>query len=176
MKIHIRTETSNDYSTVFNLVGKAFANEPYSDQQEQFLVERLRKSNAFIPELSLVAEVDKQIVGFILLTKIQIKNTTQSTEALALAPVAVLPNFQGQGIGGQLIEFAHQKAKALGFKIIVLVGHEHYYPRFGYKQTEKYGIHLPFEVPAPNAMILALEDGVLDDVNGMVVYAKAFFE
>lgn len=176
MKIYIRKEMPKDYPMVFELVAKAFASMPYSDHREQFLVERLRKSEAFIPELSLVAEVNGEIVGFILLTKIYIKNEHQSFEALALAPVAVLPNLQGKGIGRQLIEFAHKRAKALGFKIIVLVGHEDYYPRFGYQLTQNYRIQFPFEVPAPNAMILALESGALNNVNGMIEYDKAFFE
>ena len=176
MKINIRTETEKDYNAIFDLIKQAFETEPHSDHSEQFLVERLRKSDAFIPELSLVAEYENQVVGFILLTKIYIKNETQVFEALALAPVAVLPAFQGKSIGRQLIKYAHEKAKILGFKIIILVGHEHYYPRFGYELTSKYDIRLPFEVPKPNAMVLALETNALNNVNGMVEYATAFFE
>src|SRR3546814_4458689 len=112
---------------VFYVIEKAFENEGHSDHREQFLVERLRKSTAFVPELALVAELDGAVVGYILFTKIQIVNAHKRTTSLALAPVAVLPAHQGKGIGGQLINSAHEKAKDLGFGSVVLLGHENYY-------------------------------------------------
>ena len=74
IKIKIRQENSADFKAVFKLIKSAFKSEQISDHKEQFLVERLRKSNAFIPELSLIAELDNKIVGHILLTKLKIKN------------------------------------------------------------------------------------------------------
>jgi len=94
MKISIRQETVADYPIVFNLVEKAFRKEILSDKKEQFLVERLRKSDGFIPELSLVAEVNREVVGYILLSKISIETDIESITSLALAPVAVFPSFQ----------------------------------------------------------------------------------
>ena len=70
--MNIRKEESGDYKEVFDLIENAFENEEYSDRKEQFLVERLRRSEAFVPQLSLVAEVDGQLVGYILMTKIKI--------------------------------------------------------------------------------------------------------
>lgn len=106
----------------------------HSDHQEQFLVERLRKSDAFIPELSLVAEDEKgTIAGHILLTKLSIENDSETYESLALAPVSVKPEFQNQGIGGQLIREGHRVAQRLGYQSVILIGHENYYPKFGYK-------------------------------------------
>lgn len=94
-KMNIRKEESKDYKEVFNLIENAFKNEEYTDHKEQFLVERLRNSELFVPELSLVAEIDGQIVGYILLTKIKIINDNlQETASLALAPVAVLKNIK----------------------------------------------------------------------------------
>ena len=116
-----------------------------SDHKEQFLVQRLRKSDAFIPELSLIAENENKIVGHILLTKLKIKNGQKKFDSLALAPVSVLPEYQGNGIGGMLIKEAHKKAKELGYQSVILLGHEKYYPKFGYKQADKFGIELPFE-------------------------------
>ncbi|MEZ4885384.1 MAG: N-acetyltransferase [Chitinophagales bacterium] len=176
MNILIRQENPADYQAVFEVVEAAFRNEVISDQTEQFLVERLRKSDAFVPELSIVAELDGEIVGHILLTKIKITNEVESFDSLALAPVSVVPNFQNKGIGGQLIREAHQRAKNLGFKSIVLLGHENYYPRFGYEWISKYGIELPFNAPQQNCMVMELVEDGLKGVNGMVVYDKAFFE
>ncbi len=140
MDITIRKENPEDYIAVFDLIKKAFELERISDHKEHLLVERLRNSKAFIPELSIVAETKGKIVGHILLTKLKIKNDQSEFDSLALAPVSVLPEYQNKGIGGRLITKAHNKAKALGYKSIVLLGHENYYPRFGYKRADNYGI------------------------------------
>lgn len=174
--MRIRQENNHDFEAVFNLIQKAFQSEPFSDHKEQFLVERLRKSDAFIPELSMVAEIDGKVVGHILLTKLKIKNETNEFESLALAPISVMPEFQGKGIGKELIISSHTKAKELGYKSIVLLGHEKYYPKFGYKQADKYGIELPFEVPKENCMVIALTEKGLHGVNGLVEYPKEFGE
>lgn len=176
MNIKIRQEELKDYKVVFNLIEKAFKKEKLSDHKEQFLVERLRKSKAFVPELSLVAEVDDVVIGHILLTKIEIKNDNESFESLALAPVSVLPEYQGKGIGGKLIKQAHKIAATLEFTSVVLLGHEKYYPRFGYQQASNFGITLPFEVPDENCMVIALKENSLNGVSGMVIYPKEFFE
>ncbi len=112
MTITIRQEEPTDYKAVFKIVEKAFEKELLSDHQEQYLVERLRTSNAFIPELSLVAEYDNKVVGHILLTKIKINSGQDKFESLALAPVSVLPNYQRKGIVGMLIEKVHKKQKS----------------------------------------------------------------
>lgn len=176
MNITIRQEEPKDYKLVEAIIEAAFKTEVFSDQSEHFLVARLRKSTAFIPELSLVAVLNGEIVGHILLTKIKINNDTQSFNSLALAPVSVHPNYQKKGIGGQLIKASHQIAKELGFQSIVLLGHEDYYPRFGYEMTSKYSIKLPFEAPEVNCMILELVENGLKDVSGVVEYNKAFYE
>jgi len=174
IEIIIRQEKAEDFKAVFDLIKSAFQNEPLSDGTEQFLAERLRKSSAFIPELSLVAVMGNKIVGHILLTKVKIRNSKNVFESLALAPVSVLPEFQGKRIGGRLIEQAHQIARELGYQSIVLLGHEKYYPRFGYKQANSYGIQLPFDVPAENCMAIELISGGLNGVSGMVEYPKEF--
>lgn len=177
MELKIRQEEENDFKAVFHLIENAFEKERYSDHKEQFLVERLRQSDAYIPELALVAEQDGRIVGYLLLTKIKIKDEDgKEAESLALAPVAVLQDFQGKGIGGQLIRNAHEKAREMGFGSIVLLGHEQYYPRFGYELTSKYGIRLPFDVPPENCMVIELVKGTLQNIEGVVEYPKAFFE
>lgn len=176
MEVKLRQENENDYKSVFQLIEKAFEKEEYSDHKEQFLVERLRKSEAFIPELSIVAEVEKKIVGHILFTKLEIKNESQSFQSLALAPVSVLPEFQGKGIGSKLILYGHELAKELGYKSVILLGHQDYYPRFGYELCEKYNIKMPFDVPAENCMVISLTENGLSGISGNVVYPSTFFE
>lgn len=171
----VRKEEEKDYNQVFKLIEKAFENEEYSDHREQFLVERLRSSDSFVPELSLVFEMNELIVGYILLTKIKINHSDFFYNSLALAPVAVLPSYQGNGIGGNLIEFAHKKAKELGFESIVLLGHPTYYPKFGYRKASDFDIQLPFDVSDENCMAIELIEEALKNVNGMVEYPKEFY-
>ena len=175
-KLVIRKELVQDQEAVFLLVKEAFLNDFNSDHKEQFLVERLRKSVNFIPELSLVAILEEQVVGYILLTKAHIKSGNEIHETLALAPLAVLPDQQARGIGSELMKYAHQKALELGYNSIVLIGHQDYYPKFGYQQAHKYGISFPFDVPKMNCFAVELKKGGLDGVQGEVVYAQEFFE
>jgi predicted N-acetyltransferase YhbS len=93
MNVTIRQESESDYKAVFDLIEKAFESEQMSDHKEQFLVEQLRESNAFVPELSMVAEIENKIAGHILLTKLKIKNDQNEFDSLALAPVSVLPEY-----------------------------------------------------------------------------------
>jgi predicted N-acetyltransferase YhbS len=176
MEIVIRQEEPADYPAVFDLIEAAFQFEPMSDHREQYLVERLRQSSAFLPELSLLAEHDGEIIGHILLTKITIQNAEESDQSLALAPVSVLPQYQRKGVGGRLIGEAHRRAKSLGFQSVVLLGHQNYYPRFGYEPASKYGIKLSFDVPEENYMVIELTPGGLAGVKGIVKYPNEFFE
>lgn len=175
MKIQIRPETPADYSEVFQIVEAAFRGQKFSDQTEHLIVERLRQSTAYIPELSLVAEGEGKLLGHILISKVEVAGEEESFPALSLAPVSVLPQYQNQGIGGQLINAAHRSAKALGYLAIVLIGHATYYPRFGYEKASKYGISFPFDSPDINCMICELQENALQNIQGEVVYPKAFF-
>lgn len=167
--LEIRQENKNDYEQVYNVVKTAFENAEHSDGNEQDLVNDLRKSDSFIPELSLVAVKDNKIVGHILFTKIKIGKY----EELALAPLAVLPKYQRQGIGKKLIETGHKIAKKLGYNYSIVLGSEKYYPKFGYTSAIDYGIKAPFEVPNENFMAIKLKDTEVE-IKGTVQYAKEF--
>lgn len=167
----IRPETAADYTTIRQLILTAFKNAPHSDGTEQDLVERLRQSEGFIPELALVAEQKGHIVGYILLTEIHIGNQI----GLALAPLAVLPSHQRQGVGQQLIKTAHITAERLGYRYSLVLGSDDYYPKFGYTQAENYGITAPFDAPARYFMV-NIFGGEKPDLTGTAVYPTAFFE
>ena len=167
--VEIRQENKNDYEEIYNVVKTAFETAEQSDGNEQDLVVRLRKSKAFIPELSLVAVMDNKIVGYILFTKIKIGKQ----EELALAPIAVLPEYQRQGVGSKLIAEGHRIAKKLGYHYSVVLGSENYYPKFGYIPAIQYGIQAPFEVSNENFMAIKLNDTDVE-IKGIVQYAKGF--
>ena len=90
--------------------------------------------------------------------------------------MAVLPEYQNQGIGGQLIKYGLERAKELKFKSVIVLGHEHYYPKFGFVPAEKWNIKPPFEVQKNVFMAIALEEKGLNGVSGTVRYPKEFEE
>jgi len=173
--IIIRKEKSFDHNWVVELTEKAFETLEISDHNEGKLVDKLRKAPTFIEELSLVAELDGQVVGHILFTPIIIDNGRQQFRSLVLAPVSVLPEFQKMGIGGQLISSGHQKAIELGFQSAILIGHPEYYPRFGYKSASTWGIKTHYELPSDDVfMAIELTEGSLSNVSGMVIFPPEF--
>lgn len=166
----IRKEHENDYNQVYKVVKMAFENEVFSDKDEHNLVERLRSSVTFVPELSMVAEIDGKVIGHILFTEITIGGEI----ALALAPLSVMPDYQGLGIGAKLINAGHEVAGSLGYKAVVLLGHEGYYPKFGYVKASLYGIKAPFDVPDENYMVFVIDEYSMEKINGVVEYAPEF--
>ena len=170
MDLEIRQENKDDIKEIYEINTLAFGQE-----NEAKLVDLLRDSDTFVPELSLVATIDNKIVGHILFTKIKIADDKQNEfDSLALAPMAVKPDIQKNGIGGQLIRAGLDKARELNFKSVIVLGHEHYYPKFGFVPTNKWNINSPFEVPTNVFMGLELMEGGLKNVSGTVKYPKEF--
>lgn len=167
----IRQEQKSDSEKVYQVVQKAFEKAERCDGNEQDLVAALRKSAAYVPELSLVAEESGEVVAHILFTKIRIGDQTE----LALAPLSVLPEYQRQGIGTALMAHGHQIAAQMGYGFSVVLGSEEYYPKAGYVSAEQYGIQAPFDVPSKNYIALDLQ-GKPRKLNGTVAYAREFFE
>ncbi len=176
MTIRIRQETERDYSSTEDVIERAFEHAEYSDHTEHLLVANLRRSDVFVPELSLVAEDKGKIVGHIMLTRLIIKDGEEEHESLTLAPVSVLPQHQHKGIGSALIRKSIEIARDLGFRSVIVLGYDTYYPRFGFKPAHLWGIKTPFDVSKEAFMALELMDGSLDQVKGTVVYPKVFYE
>jgi len=124
----IRNETKADETAIFDLTEKAFADMEISSHTEQFIVDALRKAGVLT--VSLVAEVDGQVVGHIAFSPIQISDGSQGW--YGLGPVSVLPEWQNKGVGSALIREGLERLKRLGAKGCCLVGHPEYYPRFGF--------------------------------------------
>ncbi len=166
----IRQEQKGDYQKVYEINKQAFG-----QKDESMLVEKIRYGDSFVPELSLVAEQNGEIVGYILFSKIKIIGEAEY-ESLTLAPMAVLPILQKQGIGGELITTGLAIAKKLGFESVIVLGHKDYYPRFGFKKASLWGIKCPFEVPDEAFMAIELIEDSLKDKTGSVQYPEEFME
>ncbi|MCD7737753.1 MAG: N-acetyltransferase [Lachnospiraceae bacterium] len=165
----IRKEEPEDFRAIYSVIKDAFDNAEHADGNEQDLVNALRQGEAFIPELSLVAEQDDKIVGHIMFTKAEVKNTT----VLALAPLSVLPEYQGMGIGTALIKEGHKIAGKLGFGYSVVLGSNAYYTRTGYEPADMFGIKPPFDVAKENFMAYRLRDDA-PAIQGVLKYAREF--
>ena len=125
--LRVRTESRDDYQIAESIHDIAFGS-----PNESLLVRLLRKSDAFVPELSILAEYDDEIVGHILFTKIHLTENGKNLDCLSLAPVAVLPKFQRRGIGTALIEEGIERGRSLGFSSILVLGDQAYYGKFGF--------------------------------------------
>jgi len=168
--IIIRPEQPTDFPVIDELVRASFATAEHTDGNEYKLVKNLRVGETYIPELALVAVYNKEIIGYIMLTTIKIGESTE----LALAPLAVSPSYQKQGVGSKLITAAHAKAKQLGYHYSIVLGNEKYYPRFGYVQADSRGIIAPFDVPRENFMLCVLQQPS-EKIQGVVQYPCVFF-
>lgn len=169
MNTIIRPEQKIDITAVYELNQSAFGQD-----NEAHLTDMLRQGPGYIPELSLIALQDDLVVGFIMFTKVDILNGDARYETLALAPMAVHPQYQKKGIGARLITQGLQNARDLGFASVIVLGHEHYYPKFGFVPAAKWGIKVPVEVPENVFMAIELVPGSLTNISGVVEYPVAF--
>ena len=124
-----------------------------------------------------MAEADGKIVGLILFSLIIIKSAAgKKKETISLAPMSVRPEFQKQGIGSELIREGLKTCLQLGYDSVIVLGHPEYYPKFGFKQADTWGIKDPFGAPAEAFMALELKEGALEGASGMVEYPEEFNE
>lgn len=143
----------------------------FSSDAEARLVDLLRANDHAI--VSLVAEIEGQVVGHVLFSPITVKDKPAS--GLGLAPVSVLPAFQRRGIGGQLIRAGLDVCRQRGFGFVVLIGHVEYYPRFGFQRASQFG--LGNEYGADDAFqIIELIGGSIPPGGGLVRYGPEFAE
>ncbi len=161
----IRPEEPADFDAITRVNDQAFG-----QPNEGELVCSLRTSKEFIPELSLIAVYNGQVIGHILFTI----STINKHVSLTLAPLAVTPEYQNQGIGSRLIVSSRERARQLGYTSINVVGHPEYYPRFGFRKASQWKLELPFEVPDEVFMALELEKNALYNISGTVVLPAAF--
>jgi putative acetyltransferase len=166
--ITIRPEIAEDYAAVHDVDALAFGREV-----EARLVDALRRLPDFVTELSLVAVEAGRVVGHILFSPMVIE-TQEGAAAMALAVLAVRPEFQNQGVGSQLVRDGLDRCRRLGHKIVIVVGHPEYYPRFGFSPARARGLEAPFPVPDEAFLALELVPGALEGAAGMVRYPPPF--
>ncbi|GAB5519624.1 MAG: N-acetyltransferase [Rhodothermales bacterium] len=162
----IRPETPSDHAAVFALNATAFPTDA-----EARLVDALRKQAS--PIVSLVAEQDGVVVGHILFSPVTLPHHP-SLALMGLAPMAVHPQHQRQGIGGALVKAGLAACREMGAVAVIVLGHPEYYPRFGFVPASRFGIVCPYEVPDEVFLALELTPDVLIDAGGTLQYHAAF--
>ncbi len=167
-EIRARAESPEDVAAVRQVLARAFASDA-----EAKLVDALRGRTE--PQISLVAEHGSDaVIGHVLFSPVAIRSSSGTTKALGLAPLAVLPDFQRQGVGAMLVEAGLSACRAAGEPLVVVLGHASYYPRFGFRPAWDSGLYYASPGPNPAFMVCELEPGALRGRAGEVRYHAAF--
>lgn len=175
MNISIRLEEECDYRNVEHLTREAFWDVYRPGCSEHLIAHKIRKIFAFVKELSYVACDGQTVIGNIIYSKAKIISSSQQEfEALCMGPFAVLPSYQKKGVGGLLMDTSIKKAKALGFKVVVIFGNPKYYQRFGFVNSANYGITTSSGENFDAFMALELSRRALDGVSGRFVADPVF--
>jgi putative acetyltransferase len=168
--ITIRPEKPEDIPSVRIINERAFGQPAEAD-----IVDRLRQN---CPEaLSLVAEDEGYIVGHILFTQVMVETDEKSIQGMGLAPMAVLPERQREGIGSIMVENGLKILQDRSCPFVIVLGHAEYYPRFGFKIASKHGLTSQWDgVPDEAFMVLIFDEITLEGVSGIARYRKEFDE
>lgn len=162
----IRDETRRDHEAVRELNEAAFESDA-----EARLVDALREQAT--PVVSLVAEEDSAIVGHILFSPVTLTDH-ESLGIMGLAPMAVAPSRQRQGIGSSLVRAGLDRCRELGAGAVVVLGHPEFYPRFGFVPSTRFDIGCEYDVPEDVFMVTELKPGFLRGTSGTIRYHPAF--
>ena len=163
MAIEIRHELPDDVAAIRDVNKRAFGQD-----QEGNIVEALRSNGAAL--LSLVADLNSEIVGHIMFSPITVGDVTGA----ALGPMAVLPEQQRSGIGSKLVEAGIRALKDAGYPFIIVLGHANYYPRFGFVPASRLGIGCKWQVSDDVFMVLVLDQAKMAGVSGLAKYRPEF--
>lgn len=169
MKLNLKIfpEIPSDYIAIAQVHTLAFGQD-----NEAKLVDRIRDSDRYIRDLSLVAQINDLVVGHILFSQVDLVGANCSS-VLALAPLAVLPAWQNQGIGSALVSESLKIAEGRSEAFVIVLGHPAFYPKFGFKPASFYGIECSFSVPDEAFMAKPLPHCSEVDL-GTVIYPETF--
>jgi len=167
--LKIRRSLTRDNPEIENIHREAFGEKKGPEIAQ--LVKDLFNDESALPIHSLVAVDNEKIIGHILFTNITITGTTETVSAQILAPLAVLPEAHGKGVGGRLIKDSLHYLKELDVELVFVLGHPGYYPRFGFTPAGGLGYEAPYHIPVKHAdawMVQELCPGIIEKTQGKV--------
>lgn len=189
--MRISKEFPGDREPIRRVIAEAF--DDGGDPEECFeakIVEACRDAERFDPGLSIVARDGRVVVGHALFTPVWVESDEEVSVGsesvgsgsegwevvLALAPIAVAPHRQGEGIGSRLVREGFDRARKRGYRAVVLHGDPEYYGRFGFVPAESRGIENPLDTPSEEFQVAELVSGGLDGIDGPIRYLEPFRE
>ena len=174
MKLQVRKALESDKQAISDVVIAAFGE--VQGQEIADLIADLLADSSSQTLLSLVVTTDDNVVGHILFTNARIKHCQRMVSSVILAPLSVHPEYQNQGIGGQLIKQGLKQLKAMGVELVFVLGHPGYYPKYGFSAAGIKGFDAPYPISPENSgawMVQELHPGVVGHVSGLVMCADA---
>jgi len=167
----IRSTTASDLKDVLRINEQAFGQD-----DEARLVEAMLRDPSAEPRVSLMALDEDDPVGFILFSAARLDGPESPASAAILAPLAVVPEAQKQGIGGRLIRAGLDDLAEAGIGLVFVLGHPDYYPRHGFEPAGQYGLRAPYPIAPEHEgawMVQALKPGLIGTLQGTVTCCKA---
>ncbi|MGP1387450.1 MAG: GNAT family N-acetyltransferase [Thainema sp.] len=173
MKFQVREAHQSDQQAITQVVIAAFG-DGQGPEIADLITDLLGDPSAY-PLVSLVATIDDRVVGHILFTNTTIKQAQRAVSSAILAPLAVHPDHQNQGIGGQLIQAGLKQLQSAGTELVFVLGYPDYYPKYGFSPAGVKGFDAPHPIPPEHAdawMVQELRPGILGQVSGQVMCAN----
>ena len=168
--IEIRKEEQKDYDKIRIVNDQAFG-----QPDEGRIVDKLRESCKEI--VSLVAVSDNEIVGHIFFSPVTIETQTGFVKGMGLAPMAVLPEFQNRGVGSMLVNEGVRIIENMSCPFVIVLGHETYYPRFGFERASKFGLKCQWDgMPDDAFMVMIIDESAMKGISGIAKYRDEFNE
>ena len=166
--VEIRSETANDHAAIRAVNESAFGTPAEAD-----LVDKLRQLTN--PIISLVAIAQDEVVGHILLSPVTIVGHPKKN-IMGLGPMGVKPDHQRRGVGAALVREGLKQVAEVDAGAVVVLGHNTYYPRFGFRPAHQFGIRCEFDVPPEAFMAIELRPDYLKNTSGIAKYHAVFQE
>ena len=168
--ISIREEKTGDIPAIRALNERAFGG-----RAEANVVDKLRQTCDGL--LSLVAVDGGNIIGYILFSPATVESEHGAICGMGLAPVAVIPERQCQGVGSALVRHGLARLRERDCPFVIVLGHPKYYPRFGFEPASRYGLKSQWDgVPDEAFMVIVFDQGTMKGVHGVARYRDEFDE
>jgi len=177
MTLQIREALQSDVAAILDTINRAFGGK--KGREIGALVSALLSDRTASPVISMVAEIDRQVVGHILFSCVRVDGARRDIQATILAPLCVAPEHQRKGVGRALIQRGLNASAHGGCDLVFVLGHPSYYPKYGFVPAGAHGLEAPYPIPAQHAdawMVQELRPHSIGKIRGAVICADALMD